>query len=73
MYCLDWQKEQLILEGSMALDKSYQTIQVMAVPCGTYFTDAYGVEHTPPDDCILDQESVMAYLGTAIRLVILSN
>ena len=57
----------------MTLDKSFQTIQVMAVPCGTYFTDAYGVEHTPPEDCILDKKAVMEYLGSAIRLVILSN
>ena len=72
-YCLDWQKEKLTLQGSMTLDKNYLAVQVMAVPCGTYFTDAYGVEHVPPDDCVLDQEENMKVLGTAIRLVVLSN
>lgn len=57
----------------MNLDKTYLVVQVMAVPCGTYFTDAYGVEHVPPDDCVLDKEENMKALGTSIRMVVLAN
>ena len=73
MHCLNWDELNLDLQGTYKLDKIHNVVQVVAVPCATTFTDAYGVKHTAGPDCVWDKDEVLQNVGSVFNSIVYTN
>ena len=62
-YCLDTEKMDVELVGSMFKNFNYRSLSIFIAPCVSRVVDYYGIVHGGGEDCVQDQKDVEAYFG----------
>ena len=73
LFCLEWAKAKVLLQGSWKTHSTYTAIDVSVGPCTFEYTAFDGTRHGFRDDCIDDYAEVERYLGSTHNMVIFYN